>query len=131
MHKKTTLAISFFFILLAVSAQQDLTLWYTKPASRWVEAWPIGNGRIGAMLFGGGATDRIQLNEETLWTGEPRDHNRPGASAYLDQIRKLLFEGKQKEAEALAEVHFMGMRSSEGDRSNWLQAMRALKGMKG
>jgi alpha-L-fucosidase 2 len=131
MYHKLRLSIFFCLILITGSAQQDLTLWYNKPASKWVEALPVGNGRIGAMLFGGVSTDRVQFNEETLWTGEPRNHNRSGASAYLGEIRKLLFEGKQKEAEALAEAHFMGLRTTAGDRSSWLKDMRALKGMKG
>ena len=75
-----------------ISQEQELKLWYNKPASKWTEALPIGNGRIGAMIFGGIEQDRIQFNEETLWTGEPRNYNRPGASKSLDTIRQLLFE---------------------------------------
>lgn len=114
-----------------LAQQQDLKLWYTKPAVKWTEALPIGNGRLGAMIFGGVDRDRIQFNEETLWTGEPRDHTKPGAAEYLPQLRQLLFEGKQKEAEQLAEAHFMGMKSNEGKRGEWFTAMRALKGMQG
>jgi len=88
---------------------QSLQLWYTKPAKKWTEALPIGNGRLGAMIFGGIEQDRIQFNEETLWTGEPRNYNRPGAYRYLDSIRQLIFAGKQKEAEMLAEANFMGI----------------------
>ncbi|MET0394230.1 MAG: glycoside hydrolase N-terminal domain-containing protein [Chitinophagaceae bacterium] len=110
---------------------QPLQLWYTRPAVKWTEALPIGNGRIGAMVFGGIAQDRIQFNEETLWTGEPRDYNRPHAFHYLDTIRQLLFAGRQKEAEALAEQQFMGMKSNEGKKAEWVANMRALKGMKG
>lgn len=108
-----------------------LKLWYNKPAAKWTEALPIGNGRLGAMLFGGVEQDRIQFNEETLWTGEPREYARPGASQYLDTIRQLLFAGKQKEAEQLAEAKFMGMRSNEGRKVDWVNAMKGLKGMKG
>lgn len=90
-----------------------LRLWYPQPADKWTEALPIGNGRLGAMVFGGPETDRIQFNEETLWTGEPRDYHREGAVQYLPQIRQLLFEGKQAEAEQLAEAHFMGKMSNE------------------
>ena len=79
---------------------QDLKLWYPQPAIKWTEALPLGNGRIGAMVFGGIAQDRIQFNEETLWTGAPRNYNRNGAYNYLDTIRHLLLLGKQKEAEA-------------------------------
>jgi alpha-L-fucosidase 2 len=110
---------------------QDLKLWYNKPAVKWTEALPIGNGRLGAMVFGGVEQDRIQFNEETLWTGEPREYNRKGAYKYLDTIRQLLFAGKQKEAEQLAEKEFMGLKSNEGKRSEWVTAVRSMKGMKG
>jgi len=111
-----------FMLLLSVKdiLSQDLKLWYTRPASKWVEALPVGNGRIGAMIFGGIENDRIQFNEETLWTGGPRSYSRPGAYKYLDTIRQLLFAGKQKEAEALAEKEFMGLKSFEGERSSWI-----------
>ena len=75
-------------------------LWYEQPAKQWVEALPVGNGRLGAMVFGGAPEERIQFNESTLWTGEPRDYSHPGASNHLAAIRQLLFDGKQKEAEA-------------------------------
>ncbi len=123
------------FLLCAVYAstfgQQQLNLWYTRPAVKWTDALPIGNGRLGAMVFGGVETDRIQFNEETLWTGEPRDYNRKGAYEYLPQIRQLLFEGKQQEADQLAEQHFMGTKSDEGNRAAWVAAMREGKGIKG
>ncbi|MFT4095083.1 MAG: glycoside hydrolase family 95 protein [Niabella sp.] len=98
---------------------QDLTLWYDKPAATWTEALPVGNGRLGAMLFGGINDDHIQFNEETLWTGGPRDYNKRGAYQYLDTIRTLLFAGRQKEAEDLAGREFMGLRSADGDRRAW------------
>src|SRR5690349_16583971 len=102
--------LAFLLMFLTAQAQQGskLTLWYDQPAEKWTEALPIGNGRLGAMIFGGVEQDRIQFNEETLWTGKPRDYNRPDAFQYLPQIRQLLFEGKQKEAEQLAGEHFMG-----------------------
>lgn len=87
----------------------NLTLWYQTPATRWTEALPLGNGRIGAMVFGGIQQERIQFNEETLWTGEPRCYDHPGAADYLSQIRQLLFEGKQDQAEQLAGEHFMSI----------------------
>lgn len=106
---------------------QDLKLWYNKPAVKWTDALPIGNGRIGAMVFGGVDNDRIQFNEETLWTGEPRNYSRPGAYRYLDSIRNLLFAGKQKEAEALAEKEFMGLKSFETERTSWINKVTADK----
>jgi alpha-L-fucosidase 2 len=97
--------------LLAASAAagQDsaLTLWYKKPAQIWTDALPVGNGRMGAMVFGEPARERIQFNEHTVWTGEPHDYAHKGASKYLQQIRELLWAGKQKEAEALAMKEFM------------------------
>ena len=85
------------------------TLWYRQPAKQWVEALPVGNGRLGAMVFGGVPEERIQFNESTLWVGEPRDYSHPGASNHLAAIRQLLFDGKQKEAEALAMKEFMSV----------------------
>jgi alpha-L-fucosidase 2 len=128
--KKSILFICCFLLVLAASAQ-ELKLWYKQPAAKWTDALPIGNGRLGAMVFGGLEKDRLQFNEETLWTGGPREYNRKGAYQYLPQIRQLLFEGKQKEAEALAEAQFMGLKSDEGNRADWVAAMRALKGVDG
>jgi alpha-L-fucosidase 2 len=85
----------------------DLRLWYDEPAAAWTEALPIGNGRLGAMVFGTVSEEHIQFNEETLWTGHPHDYAHEGAYEYLDEIRTLLFDGKQKEAEELAMQQFM------------------------
>lgn len=115
----------------AFAQQPAYQLWYTKPAEQWTDALPIGNGRIGAMVFAGVEKDRIQFNEETLWTGGPRNYNHKGAANYLPELRRLLFEGKQEEAEKLATEHFMGMKSPAGDRGNWVAEMKALKGMTG
>ena len=90
------------FGIIKVFAQNDHRLWYNKPAKIWTDALPIGNGRLGAMIYGGVAQDQIQFNEETLWTGKPRNYNKKGASKHLAEIRRLLAEGKQKEAEILA-----------------------------
>src|SRR5215217_6056765 len=121
----------FLCAFLQSSYSQELKLWYNKPAVKWTEALPIGNGRLGAMIFGGIEQDRIQFNEETLWTGEPREYNRKGAYNHLPQIRQLLFEGKQKEAEGLAEKEFMGLKSGEGKRHDWFENVRSLKGVNG
>ena len=90
-------------------ADHDLKLWYEKPAAIWEEALPIGNGRLGAMIYGDAGKDHIQFNEETLWTGEPHDYSNEGASGYLEKIRELIWQGKQKEAEALAMEKFMSV----------------------
>src|SRR5260370_25634398 len=100
----------FSFLALAASAafsQDSLTLWYRRPASLWVEALPVGNGRLGAMVFGGIAQERIQFNEQTVWTGEPHDYAHHGAYQSLGKLRELLFAGRQKEAEDLATKEFM------------------------
>ncbi len=91
----------------ASTASSDLILWYPTPAQVWVEALPVGNGRLGAMVFGGITNERIQFNEETLWNGFPHDYQRPGAHDHLEEIRSLLFEGRQANAHALASVHFL------------------------
>ncbi len=84
------------------------TLWYRQPAKVWEEALPLGNGRLGAMVFGGVTDERLQLNEDSLWDGYPLDTSNPDALKALPQVRKLLFEGKNKEAEALAGGNMMG-----------------------
>lgn len=126
-YKKIAFTFSVLFFFSAVLPAQELKLWYNKPATKWTEALPIGNGRIGAMIFGGVETDHLQFNEETLWTGEPRDYNRKGAYKYLDTIRQLLFAGKQKEAEALAEKEFLGLKSFEAEKTNWIKQVTADK----
>ncbi|MEP6746773.1 MAG: glycoside hydrolase N-terminal domain-containing protein [Bacteroidota bacterium] len=122
-------AIGFF--LMNIVSSQSLKLWYNKPAVKWTEALPVGNGRIGAMIFGGISQDHLQFNEETLWTGGPRDYNRKGAFQYLETIRQYLFAGKQKEAEQLAEEHFMGLKSNDGNRTEWINKIQSLNGVKG
>ncbi len=98
-----------FLFALPLFAQDSLTLWYQQPATLWVEALPVGNGHMGGMIFGGVAHERIQFNESTIWTGEPHGYAHAGASKYLPQIRQLLFDGKQKEAEDLAMKEFMSV----------------------
>src|SRR5450432_4946196 len=91
------------------SAQDALTLWYRKPAKLWTDALPVGNGHLGAMVFGGIAHERIQFNEQTVWTGGPHNYSHKGASQSLGKIRELLWAGKQKEAEDLAMKEFMSV----------------------
>jgi alpha-L-fucosidase 2 len=117
--KKPTL---FYFLLLLVysaSAQRktDQILWYNKPAKAWEEALPIGNGRLGAMVFGRAAQELIQLNEATLWTGGPANLNpNPEAPQYLAEVRKLLFEGNNGAAVKL-------MRKMQGPNTNAYQPL--------
>ncbi|MDL2353805.1 MAG: glycoside hydrolase N-terminal domain-containing protein [Pseudomonadota bacterium] len=85
-----------------------LTLWYPRPAREWLESLPIGNGRLGATVFGGVDRERIQLNENTIWSGSPYDPANPDAAGAMREIQQLLFAGKQKEAEALTLKSAMG-----------------------
>jgi alpha-L-fucosidase 2 len=78
-------------------------LWYEAPAKIWEEALPIGNGRLGAMVFGGTAEERLQLNESTLWGGMPRDYSNPDAGQHLAELRRLIFEGEIARAEELGQ----------------------------
>ncbi len=80
-------------------------LWYDRPASTWTEALPIGNSRIGAMIYGTPATERMQLNEETIWAGRPNNNANPEALEYLPKVRRLVWQGKYKEAQDLATKH--------------------------
>jgi len=85
----------------------SLVLWYDKPAESWIEALPVGNGRLGAMVYGGTEKETIQFNEETLWTGQPHDYSHKGAYKVLSKLRQLLWEGKQEEAHKLGNEKFM------------------------
>lgn len=92
-----------------MTTPNNLTLWYQKPAEEWTEALPVGNGRLGAMVFGGVARERIQLNEETLWDGGPRDTTNPKALAALPKVQQLLFEDRNDEATKLAGETMLGI----------------------
>ncbi|MFC3097488.1 glycoside hydrolase family 95 protein [Alteraurantiacibacter palmitatis] len=85
----------------------DHVLWYRGPAREWVEALPVGNGRIGAMVFGGVTQERLQLNEDTFWAGGPYNPVNPLARENLDTVRQLLFAGEYAAAEALADETLM------------------------
>ncbi|MDQ0253211.1 alpha-L-fucosidase 2 [Evansella vedderi] len=88
-------------------------LWYEEPALDWNEALPIGNGRLGGMVFGQVDKERLQLNEESVWYGGPRNRNNPDARSNLSKVRKLLSKGKIKEAEELASLAFTGIPESQ------------------
>ncbi|MEO3753117.1 glycoside hydrolase family 95 protein [Streptomyces sp. B6B3] len=90
-----------------------MRLWYTAPAAEWLEALPVGNGRLGAMVFGGTATERLQLNEDSLWAGGPHDYARPDAYEYLEEIRRLVVEEKWAQAQRLADANFLGTPSEQ------------------
>jgi len=94
---------------VAGAHSEPVRLWYDSPASQWTEALPVGNGRLGGMIFGDVRKEHIQFNEDSLWTGIPHDYSHAGAYEYLPQIRELLFQGKQREAERLAGQTFMSV----------------------
>ncbi len=99
-----------FCALFSVNAT-DLKLWYNKPAQEWEESLPLGNGRLGAMVFGNPAQERIQLNENTVWSGSPNNNDNPNAKENLALIRQLIFEGKYKEAQDLSNAKFISKTS--------------------
>jgi len=111
MQRRNILALFFvlFFLIEGTKAQEKLKLSYKQPATEWTEALPVGNGSLGAMIYGGVAQEHIQFNEETLWAGKPHDYAHKGASRYLDEIRQLLADGKQMEAQKLAQNEFMSV----------------------
>ncbi len=86
----------------------DHVLWYRRPAAQWTEALPLGNGRLGAMLFGGVASEELQINEDTFWSGGPYEPINPAALPHLAEVRQLIFDGRYAEAEALANRFSMG-----------------------
>jgi len=81
------------------TAPTPLKLWYRQPAANWNEALPIGNGRLGAIVFGGPAQERLQLNETTIWGGGPNNNVKPDALPVIRQLRQLLLCGQQVEAQ--------------------------------
>ena len=95
-------------------SKSDLKMWYRQPAQEWVEALPIGNGWLGAMIFGGIQQERIQLNEDSLWSGKPTERDKPDAAEYLDEARRLIFDGKYAEAQKLVQEKIMGIRLEKG-----------------
>lgn len=101
----------FFSGLMHTSAQdadREMRIWFTEPAQNWNEALPVGNGHLGAMIFGGTERERLQLNEESVWSGSPGWHANPAAQKTLPEVRRLLFAGKYQEAEKLARSGILG-----------------------
>ncbi|HWF87956.1 MAG TPA: glycoside hydrolase family 95 protein, partial [Pyrinomonadaceae bacterium] len=103
----TAAILPFASSILKASADDALLLWFDKPASEWTEALPIGNGRLGAMIFGGVATEQIQLNEDTLYAGSPYDPNNPEALQALPEARRLIFAGEYQAAHDLVGAKMM------------------------
>ena len=98
-------------MLLAATAltasAQNHRLWYAQPAKHWLEALPVGNSHMGAMIYGGTETEEIQLNEETFWSGQPHNNNSSESLEYLSEVRRLIFQGKEDDASKLIDQHFV------------------------
>ena len=90
---------------LAAQAQQH-KLWYSQPARHWLEALPVGNSHLGAMVYGKTDTEEIQFNEETFWSGSPHNNNSPEAKAHLQEVRDSIFAGKEEAAHAIIDKYF-------------------------
>ena len=106
------LILTVFAALLSIAAiAEDLKLWYDRPANYWVEALPLGNGHLGAMVYGIAARDTIQLNEDTFWSGSPYNNYNPKAKNKLEEIRTLINQGEYVEAQRL------GMENITADKS--------------
>jgi alpha-L-fucosidase 2 len=106
----------FMFYLAAhcdAQVSQNMMLWYRQPANAWLQAMPVGNGMIGAMVFGGVPNERIALNESSFWSGRPHNYDDPNAGKYFSQIRDLVFAEKFQEAETMADDHFWGIPNSQ------------------
>ena len=91
----------------SIALAQDYKLWYDKPAQHWLEALPVGNSHLGAMVYGGTDTEEIQLNEETFWSGRPHDNNATTSLQVLPEVRRLIFDGKEAEAAKLIDQNFI------------------------
>ena len=104
---KKSLLITLVTVLSLSCSSQDneLKLWYDAPASQWTDALPLGNGRLGAMVFGTPAQERIQINEETIWGGGPHNNVNYAAKDGLDEIRQALWEGRRSDAQALCDQY--------------------------
>ena len=94
------------------TSTQEYKLWYNRPAQVWTEALPLGNGRLGAMVYGTPGTEQIQLNEETIWAGRPNNNANPDALEYIPKVRELVFAGKYLEAQTLATEKVMAKTNS-------------------
>ena len=111
MKKLSLLALAGALVLSACTEDNpkdnDQRLWYDAPATTWLEALPLGNSRMGAMIYGGVQEDEIQLNEETFWSGGPHDNNSTMSKYYLSQVRSLIFQGREDEAQKIVNRRFI------------------------
>ena len=113
MYKKAFFLFVISLVFLVPLPAQETVLWFREPARSWNEALPVGNGRLGAMVFGGVEEERLQLNEETIWTHGADYRDKDGAR-YLPEIRQLLFKGDYAAAEKMCEEHLLAERLPNG-----------------
>ena len=111
MKKLSLLALAGALVLSACTEDNpkdnDQRLWYDEPATTWLEALPLGNSRMGAMIYGGVQEDEIQLNEETFWSGGPHDNNSTTSRYYLNAVRDMVFQGREDEAQKVVNRRFI------------------------
>ncbi len=114
MKSKSFLFLNLILLFFSSCSKNDKThsreyrLWYNQPAEEWVEALPVGNGRLGAMVFGNPNTGRIQFNEESLWAGSKIDNNNPRSLEHLGEIQQLIFDGDYRKAGKMASDYMVG-----------------------
>jgi alpha-L-fucosidase 2 len=122
--------ILFGYLLVCSSPvkAEKLTIWYDKPASVWNEALPVGNGRLGAMIFGDPAQEKLQLNENTFWSGGPSRNDNPDAIKVLSQVRQLIFDEKYQEAEKLVNQNIRAktLQNIQIITENWIWSVQYL-----
>ena len=104
-NKLFTTALLAMFCMVATA--QNHRLWYAQPASHWLEALPVGNSTLGAMVYGGTDVEEIQLNEETFWSGQPHNNNSSESLQVLPEVRSLIFQGKEGDASKLIDKYFV------------------------
>ena len=114
MNKHLLLIILSFITWITPVKAEDLKLWYDRPADYWVEALPLGNGRLAAMVYGTILQDTIQINEDTYWSGSPYNNANPNAKTHLNQIREYINDGEYAEAQKIALANIIADRNITG-----------------
>lgn len=107
MMRKKVLTIVLLAVATMTASAQNHRMWYARPAAHWLEALPVGNSHMGAMIYGGTETEEIQLNEETFWSGSPHNNNSSESLDKLQEVRRLIFQGKEREAEKIIDKAFV------------------------
>lgn len=105
--KKGFLTTLLLMVTGVVLQAQDHRLWYSKPAAHWLEALPVGNSKLGAMVYGGTEVETLQLNEETFWSGGPHENNSSESLEHLPEVQRLIFEGRERDAASLIDKYFV------------------------